>query len=88
MEVKNVMEQLVWDTLNKVLEKTPDACGCEKCRADMVAFALNKLRPRYAASERGETITKAMALEFQSHLDVLTALTQAVEVISKNPHHS
>lgn len=88
MEVKNVMEQLVWDTLAKVLEKMPETCKCEKCRADMVAFALNKLKPRYAASERGETITKAMALEFQSHLDVLTALTQAAEVIGKNPHHS
>lgn len=87
MEVKNVMEELVWEMLDKVLDDINPPCRCEMCKADMVAYALNKIKPRYSSTEKGETITKAMALQFQTHMDVVAALTQAAEQVARNPRH-
>lgn len=87
MEVRNVMEKMVWDNLDRVLGEVKLSCDCEKCRADVVAFALNRLKPRYVTTDRGETISKAMNLEFQAFLDVIAALTVAAELVGKHPRH-
>lgn len=88
VEVKNVMEQLVFDQLDRVLAATKPACDCEMCRADIVAYALNNLKPKYAATHRGEVISKAAALQNQFYMDVIAVLTRAVEVVGSKPRHS
>lgn len=87
MEVKNVMEVFVQDNLDKVLEGTNSTCRCEVCKADISAFALNHLKPKYVTTDKGEIFSKAAALEPQFYMDVLTAITQAVEVVGKNTRH-
>ncbi len=87
MEVKNIMEVFVQDNLDKVLEGTHSTCRCEICRADIAAYALNKLKPKYVTTDKGEIYSKAQALEPQFYLDVITAITQAVEVVGKNIRH-
>lgn len=87
VEVKNVMEDIVWQNIDRVLQEVPDVCQCEKCRSDIAAYALNHLKPRYATTHRGEIISKASTLETQQYLDVITALTMAVKQVGKNPRH-
>ncbi len=88
MEVVNVLEKIVWDNMASVMERKPEACVCEMCRADIAAYALNKLKPKYVASPRGETISKALYLDNQVYLTVIVALTEEVEVVSIHPHHA
>ncbi|MGE5397334.1 MAG: late competence development ComFB family protein [Chitinophagales bacterium] len=87
MEVKNVMESLVLNTLEEVMRAAETTCFCEKCKADIAAYALNNLKPKYATTEKGEIISRTMNLGFQTRMDVIAAITEAIKVVGKNPHH-
>jgi competence protein ComFB len=87
VEVKNCMEIFVWEMLDQVLEKRQDVCKCESCRCDIVALALNDLPPRYVATEKGETYTRAKVLEQQFRIDVIAKVTQAASVVAQHPRH-
>ncbi|MBS4025514.1 MAG: late competence development ComFB family protein [Clostridia bacterium] len=87
MELKNYMEVLVWQTLDELLKKRADICNCHKCRLDIAAKALNSLPPKYIVSYHGEVYTKVAVLQNQSNADVISAVTQAIMHVSKNPHH-
>jgi len=87
MGVKNVMEIIVWESIDRVLEGVPDVCKCAKCKDDIAAYALNQLKPKYASTHKGEIISKAATLEPQQRLDVITALTQGIEQVGRNPRH-
>lgn len=87
MEVKNVVESLVWNNLDSVLARKEGACRCERCRADIAAYALNRLKPRYVVTAKGEVYVKAEFLTPQFQLDVITALAEAVNQVSEHPNH-
>ncbi|MEA1960140.1 MAG: late competence development ComFB family protein [Bacillota bacterium] len=87
MQVMNIMEKMVWDNMDIVLDAKKGACHCEKCRADVAAYALNRLKPKYVATPKGETLAKADYLDIQSHLKVIVALTEAVEIVAAYPRH-
>lgn len=85
--IKNYMEHIVEDTLPLLIDKYPDICKCEKCIDDIKAIALNNLKPLYVVTEKGTIYSKVKELGFQFRTDVISELTQAIEVVSKNPKH-
>lgn len=87
MQVKNYMEDLVFERLNEVLEKYKNICTCEKCRYDIAALALNFLPPRYFVTSQGETYARTKSLEQQFNIDILTAISHAVKIVTSHPHH-
>ncbi|MBP2635084.1 MAG: Late competence development protein ComFB [Firmicutes bacterium] len=87
MQLKNYMEDLVWQRLDEVLINDPETCNCEKCRYDIVSLALNSLPPRYIVTPAGEAYTKTKALESQFNIDIITAITKAFQVVQNNPRH-
>lgn len=87
MKITNVVESMVWEAMDSVLDKKEGLCRCEKCRADIAAYALNRLSPHYAASKKGEVLVKTGSLDKDIHVAVLVALTEAMEVVSANPRH-
>lgn len=87
MAIKNIVEKFIWDNMDTVLEQKKDMCSCPTCKNDIAAYALNKLKPHYASSAAGEAITRAYFMENQYYLDMIIAITEAVEIVSTNPHH-
>ena len=87
MQVKNYMEDLVWERLDEVMINHKNVCHCEKCRYDVAALALNFLPPRYTVTTQGETFTRIRALEQQFNIDIYTAISHAVQIVSSKPHH-
>ncbi|QDR80328.1 late competence development ComFB family protein [Sporomusa termitida] len=87
MQIRNFMEDLVWQRLDEVLTRHPKACGCEKCRYDIAALALNFLPPRYVVTDQGETYTRIKGLEQQFNVDIITALSHAIQIVCQQPHH-
>lgn len=87
MLVKNVMEDLVEDALNHQRDHLNIACSCDICRCDMMAISLNMLSPKYVVKEQGEKYAKASMLDRDSLTNVLTAVTKASDIVSKNPSH-
>lgn len=87
MQIKNYMEDLVWQRLDEVIATHSKSCGCEKCRYDIAALALNFLPPRYVVTDQGETYTRIKSLEQQFNIDIITAITHAIQIVRKCPHH-
>ena len=87
MELQNYMEILMWQRLDEVLDGHPAICRCEKCRYDIAALAMNFLPPRYVVTDKGQIYTKIKALQQQFTIDIVTAVTHAVMIVSQTPHH-
>lgn len=87
MEIYNYMEDIVKDSLQALLSPGEDICRCEKCRLDMIAWALNRLPPKYVVSDKGRMHTKFKEQEIQFRTDVTRELTGAIAHINRNPRH-
>ena len=85
-EVRNVVEDIVEMALDECLEQS-QICRCPKCRADVQAFALNEIPPRYVVSEIGDLLVRANALSNQNRADIVAAITKAIMAVEQNPRH-
>ena len=88
MKLNNYMETLVERMLDVSLPKFEDVCGCERCRLDMMAHALNNLPARYIVAERGLTHVNLEAASAQFGSDVLYAVSSAIQLIGMRPRHA
>ena len=87
LKITNVVETMVWEVMESMLDQQPDMCRCDCCRADMAAYALNRLSPHYAATKKGEVLIKAGSLDRGMNVALLVALTEAMEIVKANPRH-
>lgn len=87
MELKNYMEKLVMENLDTVVNANPKACKCERCRYDIAALALNSLSAQYVVTTSGETYSKVRSLDQQFRVDIVSAITKAITIVKKSPHH-
>lgn len=88
MILYNMMEKLVLEEIEKVLNKGEyNGCTCERCKADMMALALNKLPAKYVVTEQGEIISKIVATLPQNQVDLLSAVIEASELVKRSPRH-
>ena len=87
-ELRNYTELLVKKTLEEYLPKSGLPCQCERCRADIMAFALNRLPPRYFVSLKGEVFTSLKAQTVPDKTRVLAEVISASQIVAANPSHS
>ena len=87
MQLKNYMEDLVWEKLDEVMDTQLDMCHCERCRYDVASLALNFLPPRYVVTNLGETYTRVKSLEMQFIIDILSAISHAMIIVKAKPNH-
>ncbi len=87
MKVFNYMEDMVKEQLEELLSKREDICKCQKCKFDMMVWALNRLPPKYVITEKGRIYTKLAEQVTQFKADVVKELTKAIIKISKNVRH-
>lgn len=73
--------------IDKVLAQMDDVCKCEKCKLDIAAIVLNELKPNYVVTEKGRVFTKINNMNYQFNTDVILAVTNAIEIVKKNPKH-
>ncbi|MCX7715459.1 MAG: late competence development ComFB family protein [Clostridia bacterium] len=82
----NLMEALVESKLDEIID-TLDCCKCERCRRDIIAYALNHLPSKYVTSESGMLFAKLEFFSLQHEANVMTQLLRAVEIVSRSPRH-
>ncbi|MCM8773913.1 MAG: late competence development ComFB family protein [Candidatus Omnitrophica bacterium] len=87
MELHNYMEEVVKECLDEELPSREDVCKCDRCKLDMLAWALNRLSPRYIVTDEGRVYTKLQEINIQFRVDVIREVTKAIEHIKKNPRH-
>ena len=82
----NIMEDLVEEEYTKAA-RTLGCCTCDRCRSDIIAYALNLMPPKYVATQKGEVYSKTFILRNQHYADVLAALSKAASVVKEHPRH-
>ena len=87
LHLVNINEHIVSETLAEILKKHEGICTCERCRYDMTALALNKLKPNYVVSAEGAVFSRVALLEAQNVADVVRSVTDSISTVSKNPRH-
>jgi len=85
MAVINVMESVVRERLD-ILLRDVDCCKCDKCLDDMMAIALNALKPKYVNSHKGELFSRLDTTKYQNTIDIDVAVTKAINIVSSKPH--
>lgn len=79
----NIIEYLVTEKLDSAFAKF-NCCKCDKCRKDVAAIALNKLKPKYMVIQP-DRIPEAVAQ--QNGAEVATALVQGILQVRSHPRH-
>lgn len=87
MSVHNVMEDAVYEFLEKYWQDIPAACHCDQCKQDIYTLTLNQLPPYYATTVEGAMYNKSELMSVQSRATILTALTTSAKKVSQFPHH-
>lgn len=86
-KLNNFNEVLVKRALEEYLPKSNLPCKCERCQADIIAFSLNRLPPRYYVSLKGEVMTHFESQMVPDRARVLSEVVSAAQIISAYPSH-
>jgi len=81
------MEDAVEDILNNTLSERKDVCKCNKCKLDMMAWALNRLPSKYVVTSKGRIYTRLEEIGIQFKADIIREVAKAIEHIKKSPRH-
>lgn len=83
---KNLSEDLIDIYLNDCL-KNSGICTCDRCRADVRAYALNNMPAHYVVTELGDAFVRVDAMSVQSQADIVTAITLGINRVKEHPRH-
>lgn len=78
---------LLDEVLGNYARKYPDICRCERCRDDIMALALNSLPVKYVVTNQGTIITRTVYECIGGKVQVIAAITSAIQKVQKNPRH-
>lgn len=82
----NVMEALVEEKANKYIDLF-GLCKCHRCVADVKAYALNHLNPKYVVMRTGEVIPRITLYENQFSAVVTAQILNACKIVMASPRH-
>jgi len=85
-QLHNTMETIVKEHVDKRITDY-DVCDCESCRLDIMALMLNKLPTHYVVTSTGSMYARAKNFDFQPNVDVVIAMTEAIETVKGRPKH-
>jgi competence protein ComFB len=86
--MKNLLEGAVKEIYEELRSRDTTFCACEQCEDDVMAFALNHLRPRYAGGTReGVAVTSVDLQRDQTRAELMVAVLDAMRRVSNNPRH-
>ena len=86
IKITNCMEISVKECLDRLLVDNI-RFKCEKCRNDMMAIALNNLKPYYVTTQFGEIMTKIKHMEQQNEANIVVEVTKAINKVHMSPKH-
>lgn len=87
--MQNALEEVVHDVFDRLLLNRAHFCHCPQCRDDVVAHALNKVRPRYiGGSSIGSAVTRVALSNDQTHAEMVVLVLDAMERVSARPSHA
>jgi competence protein ComFB len=85
--MKNLLENALRDTIADLGGPSPDFCGCDRCRDDVMAYALNKLRPRYTSGgDLGVALANLDLQKDSARATIAVTVLEGIRRVGANPH--
>jgi competence protein ComFB len=85
----NALEEAVEQAYGELKPIHPELCGCDRCKADVMTFALNQARPRYVVGDPlGSTVTRVTLSRDQAKAELAVIVLDAMMRVARKPHHS
>ncbi len=84
--IRNRAAEAVWDRVETLLQEGAVPCGCPTCVNDLVAFALNRVAPRYTTSFLGDLHPDPVHTR-RSRIEIDLAIEAGLQRLRKHPHH-
>lgn len=85
--MKNLLENALREAYVDLVEQSADFCGCPRCKDDVMAYALNKIQPRYTGG--GDLGTALANLDLQkggARATIAVIMLEAIRKVAANPH--
>ena len=83
----NANEEIVKQRMPELL-KEYDCCKCEKCVCDMMAIAVNNIRPAYVNTAEGMLFKRINSMLPQKTADIDIEILKAINLVSAHPKHT
>ncbi|MCL1836512.1 MAG: late competence development ComFB family protein [Treponema sp.] len=86
--LENESEKIVLAEIERQLDTLPDyICTCRECILDVLALALNSIKPLYRVTLMGKIYT-GIAMDEQNYAhSVHNVVFKAIEKVHKTPYH-
>jgi competence protein ComFB len=85
--MKNLLENALRESYADLRDRYPEYCGCERCRADVMAYALNKIRPRYTGGgDLGVALANLDLQRDDARATIAVILLEGMRRVGINPH--
>ena len=87
MTVKPFMEKVVSDYAMEMIDEDESLCGCPRCRREVVAIALNDVKPKYdVATAKNLLNVPVPELIARFMDDASVAVRKALEQVKERPN--
>lgn len=83
--MRNMVEDVVAMQYSELLPTVAGACHCEVCREDVLVFALNRLKPHYVSTLKGEVLSKLEMGADQGRADIAVAILEGIRHVKAAP---
>jgi len=87
VELINYMESVVTSYVDEIIACDTGFCGCSRCRMDIIAIALNDVKPKYVVAPKGMAYARIGELQAQFRADTIVAVTRAMKMVKAHPRH-
>ena len=84
--LRNFVEDIVMDKLGRTIAMLR-CCECERCKKDVMAYALNELPPAYMVLPAHQVEADVKQLRKNYEVKVSSALIKAVQKVKAHPNH-
>ncbi len=84
--MKNRAEEMVFEAIEKEIQKGGDMCTCEECVLDLAAWTLNHVKPAYYTSLLAP-LTPRPEAERAIRVEIELALASGLKKLKTHPHH-
>ena len=86
LSVYNVMEEVISDVLHQYEKELHLTCDCDRCKDDIMAIALNEVKPQYIVNEMHKPYIRAgHVADRQGATNILSTVVKAARVVSESP---
>jgi competence protein ComFB len=86
--MKNLLEGTIASTYADVRAQNPEFCDCENCRTDVMAMALNAVRPRYGGgADVGHALMALDLQKDQTRATIAVLVLDAMRRVAASPRH-